>query len=155
MVGGVSLHRAARSGVRSACADWPRDWRLVAPMAAPHQILIVEDEPRVSEFIRDALMGIGYAVEVASGGADALDKVSRHAPDLVLLDLNLPDMPGFEVLDRLRARSFTVPVVIVSGNTDSLMAEAARALGAVDYVTKPFELQRLIQAVETVVGSPS
>jgi CheY-like chemotaxis protein len=91
----------------------------------------------------------------ASGGADALDKVSRHAPDLVLLDLNLPDMPGFEVLDRLRARSFTVPVVIVSGNTDSLMAEAARALGAVDYVTKPFELQRLIQAVETVVGSPS
>jgi two-component system, OmpR family, KDP operon response regulator KdpE len=120
-----------------------------------HRILIVEDERRVSEFIRDALTEIGYAVEVASGGADALDKVNHDAPDLVLLDLNLPDMPGFEVLDRLRAQSFSVPVVIVSGNTDPLMAEAARALGAVDYVTKPFALERLTQAVQMVLGTPS
>ena len=84
---------------------------------------------------------------MAAGGADALNKVTDDAPDLVLLDLNLPDMPGFEVLDRLRARSPALPVVIVSGNTDPMMAEAALALGAVDYVTKPVTLDRLSEAV--------
>ena len=113
----------------------------------PHRILVIEDEGHVAGFIRDALTEIGYAVTVAAGGADALNKVTDDAPDLVLLDLNLPDMPGFEVLDRLRAQSSTVPVVIVSGNTDPMMAEAALALGAVDYVTKPFALDRLSQVV--------
>ena len=112
-----------------------------------HCILVVEDEGHVAGFIRDALTEIGYAVTVAAGGADALNKVSDDAPDLVLLYLNLPDMPGFEVLDRLCARSPALPVVIVSGNTDPMMAEAALALGAVDYVTKPFALDRLSQVV--------
>lgn len=112
-----------------------------------HRILVIEDEGHVAGFIRDALTEIGYAVTVAAGGADALNKVTDDAPDLVLLDLNLPDMPGFEVLDRLRARSPALPVVIVSGNTDPMMAEAALALGAVDYVTKPVTLDRLSEAV--------
>ena len=116
-------------------------------MSRAHHILVIEDEGHVAGFIRDALTEIGYAVTVAAGGADALNKVTDDAPDLVLLDLNLPDMPGFEVLDRLRARSPALPVVIVSGNTDPMMAEAARALGAIDYVTKPFELDRLSQVV--------
>jgi two-component system KDP operon response regulator KdpE len=89
---------------------------------------------------------------VAAGGADALNKVTDDAPDLVLLDLNLPDMPGFEVLDRLRARSPAPPVVIVSGNTDPMMAEAAVALGAVDYVTKPVTLDRLSHVVAVALG---
>jgi len=146
-VDALSTRRGTCDGQPSKCAQMTR--------SRSHRILIVEDERRVSEFIRDALTEIGYAVEVASGGADALNKVHHDAPDLVLLDLNLPDMPGFEVLDRLRAQSFTVPVVIVSGNTDPLMAEAARALGAVDYVTKPFALERLTQAVQMVLGTPS
>ena len=117
-----------------------------------HRILVVEDEGYVAGFIRDALTEIGYAVTVAAGGADALNKVTDDAPDLVLLDLNLPDMPGFEVLDRLRARSPAPPVVIVSGNTDPMMAEAAIALGAVDYVTKPVTLDRLSQVVAVALG---
>ena len=60
-----------------------------------HRILVIEDEGHVAGFIRDALAEIGYAVTVAAGGADALNKVTDDAPDLVLLDLNLPDMPGF------------------------------------------------------------
>jgi two-component system, OmpR family, KDP operon response regulator KdpE len=124
-------------------------------MTPPRRILIVEDDGRIAEFIRDALTEIGHAVDVASGGRDALKKVNHAAPDLVLLDLNLPDMPGFEVLERLRAQSFTVPVLIVSGNTDPLMVEAARALGAVDYLTKPFSIDRLTQAVEMVFAPPS
>ena len=118
-----------------------------------HRILVVEDEGHVAGFIRDALTEIGYAVTVAAGGADALNKVTDDAPDLVLLDLNLPDMPGFEVLDRLRARSPAPPVVIVSGNTDPMMAEAAVALGAVDYVTKPVTLDRLSQVVAVALGT--
>jgi len=94
----------------------------------PHRILVIEDENRVAEFIRDALTEIGYAIALAADGANALNKVTENAPDLVLLDLNLPDMPGFEVLDRLRARSPALPVVIVSGNTDPMMAEASLAL---------------------------
>jgi len=113
----------------------------------PHRILVVEDEGHVAGFLRDALTEIGYGVTVAAGGADALNKVTDQAPDLVLLDLNLPDMPGFEVLDRLRARLPSLPVVIVSGNIDPMMAEAARALGALDYVTKPVSLDRLNEAV--------
>jgi len=112
-----------------------------------HRILVIEDEGHVAGFIRDALTEIAYAVTVAAGGAHALNKVTDDAPDLVLLDLNLPDMPGFEVLDRLRARSPALPVVIVSGNTDPMMAEAALALGAVDYATKPVTLDRLSEAV--------
>src|SRR5262249_52906399 len=95
----------------------------------------------------DALTEIGYIVAVATGGADALNKATEDAPDLIMLDLNLPDMPGFEVLERLRARASTVPVVIVSGNTDPMMAEAALALGAVDYIAKPVELEVLSRVV--------
>jgi DNA-binding response OmpR family regulator len=71
---------------------------------------------------------------------------------LVLLDLNLPDMPGFEVLERLRARSSTIPVVIVSGNTDPMMAQAAIALGAVDYIAKPVGLEILSRVVAVTLA---
>jgi DNA-binding response OmpR family regulator len=122
----------------------------------PPRILVVEDDVRFASFLRDALTEFGYAVEVAASGTDALNKVTEGAPDLVLLDLNLPDMPGFEVLERLRGRSSTVPVVIVSGNTDPMMAEAAVALGAVDYITKPVDLDVLSRAVAvTLTGRDS
>src|SRR5215470_3671005 len=113
----------------------------------PNRILVVEDEVRVAGFLRDALTELGYIVAVATGGADALNKATEDAPDLIMLDLNLPDMPGFEVLERLRARASTVPVVIVSGNTDPMMAEAARALGARAYITKPIEFDVLSRAI--------
>jgi two-component system KDP operon response regulator KdpE len=113
----------------------------------PHRILVVDDEVLVAGFLRDALTEMGYAVAVAAAGADALNRVTEDVPDLVLLDLTLPDMPGFEVLKRLRARSSTLPVVIVSGSIDPLMLETAIARGAVDVLTKPFELERLSQVV--------
>ena len=118
----------------------------------PNRILVVEDEVRVAGFLRDALTEIGYTVAVATGGADALNKATEDAPDLIMLDLNLPDMPGFEVLERLRARASTVPVVIVSGNTDPMMAEAALALGAVDYIAKPVELEVLSRVVAVTLA---
>jgi two-component system KDP operon response regulator KdpE len=111
------------------------------------RILLVEDEIPVAGFLRDALTEIGYAVTVAADGTDALARVAEDAPDLVLLDLNLPDIPGVDVLERLCARSSTIRVVIVSGNTDPMMAEAARALGAVAYITKPVELGVLSRVV--------
>jgi len=117
----------------------------------PHRILVVEDEVLVAELLRDGLTEFGYVIAVAAGGADALNKVSEDAPDLVLLDQHLPDMPGFEVLERLRLRSSTVPVVIVSGNHDPMMAETARALGAVDYITKPVKLEVLSRAVAAIL----
>ena len=125
--------------------------RIADSAQVPHRgqdrILLVEDEIPVAGFLRDALTEIGYAVTVAAGGTDALAKVTEDAPDLVLLDLNLPDMPGVDVLEQLCTRSSTIRVVIVSGNTDPMMAEAVHALGAVAYITKPVELDVLSRVV--------
>ena len=71
----------------------------------------------------------------------------------MLLDLNLPDMPGFEVLERLRARASTVPVIVVSGSTDPMMAETAWALGALAYLTKPVEFDVLSRVVAMTLRS--
>jgi CheY-like chemotaxis protein len=96
-----------------------------------YRILGVDDELPVASLLRDALIEFGYAVTVADTGADALNAVRQRAPDLVLLDLTLPDMRGLEVPERLNHRPY------FSGNIDPMIAEAAIAHGAVDYIGKP------------------
>lgn len=123
-------------------------------MARParHRVLVVEDQVAVAEFVHDALTEIGYAVALAATAAEALARLVAHDPDLVLLDLNLPDLPGLELLDRLRAQWPKVPVVIISGTDDPILAQSALARGAADYVTKPFPLDRLREVVEGVLA---
>jgi len=123
-------------------------------MARParHRVLVVEDQVAVAEFVHDALTEIGYAVALAATAAEALARLVLDDLDLVLLDLNLPDLPGLELLDRLRAQWPKVPVVIISGTEDPILAQAALARGAADYVTKPFPLDRLREVVEVVLA---
>jgi two-component system KDP operon response regulator KdpE len=123
-------------------------------MARPdrHRVLVVEDQVAVAEFVHDALTEIGYAVALAATAAEALARLVADDPDLVLLDLNLPDLPGLELLDRLRAEWPKVPVVILSGTDDPILARAAMARGAADYVTKPFLLDRLHEVVKVVLA---
>jgi DNA-binding response OmpR family regulator len=123
-------------------------------MAGParHSVLVVEDQVAVAEFMHDALAEIGYAVALAATAAEALARLVSDDFDLVLLDLNLPDLPGLVLLDRLRAQWPKVPVVIISGTEDPILSQTALARGAADYVTKPFPLDRLREVVEVVLA---
>jgi two-component system KDP operon response regulator KdpE len=113
-------------------------------------ILVVDDEPQIRRFLRTSLGGQDYRVIEAASGAEALDAVKREMPDLVVLDLGLPDMDGLEVIQRLRASS-SVPIVVLSVRNDERGKVAALDLGADDYVTKPFGMDELVARVRAAL----
>jgi len=110
------------------------------------QILIIEDEPAIRKLLCIALEGEGYAVSEASTGADGLRAVATNAPDLVILDLGLPDKDGQHVLRELREFS-QVPVIICTVRSDDAQVLSAFESGADDYVTKPFNPEVLIARI--------
>ena len=105
-------------------------------------VLIVDDDPAIRRLLRASLGAEGYRTIEAARGTEALAAAAATPPDLVLLDLGLPDMDGIEVLKRLRATS-PVPVVVLSAREDERGKVAALDLGADDYVTKPFGVAEL------------
>jgi CheY-like chemotaxis protein len=105
--------------------------------------------------LREVLTGFGYAVRHAGGGVEGLQLVTLFEPDLVLLDLTMPGMPGLEVLDHLRRDHPRIPVVILSGNEDANVARATLRSGAVDYMQKPFNITALARVVAAAIGSGS
>lgn len=109
------------------------------------RILIVDDEPDLLELIRVSLVREGYTVETASCGREALDAVARRAPDLVVLDLMLPDMAGTEVCRKLRAdsRFSSLPVLMLTAKGEEVDRVVGFELGADDYMTKPFSPREL------------
>jgi two-component system OmpR family response regulator len=124
---------------------------------APARILVVDDEPAITELLATALRYMGYEVTTASSGFAALDAAATTAPDLVVLDVMLPDLDGFEVCRRLRDQRDFVPVIFLSARD----AEEDRVTGFIrggdDYVTKPFSLEELtlrIRALLRRVGGP-
>src|SRR5258708_18106058 len=111
-------------------------------------ILTVEDEPRISRYLRSSLQMAGYDVLVAPDGVKALEIVQENRPDLVLLDLGLPHMGGFEVLEHIR-REFDIPVIVLTALDTEDDKVKALMMGADDYLPKPFgnrELQARIVA---------
>ncbi len=113
------------------------------------RILVVDDEPQIVRALRINLAARGYEVVVAPDGRSALAAAARHQPDLVILDLGLPDMDGTEVLGGLRGWT-DVPVLVLSGRTDSLDKVEALDAGADDYVTKPFGMDELLARIRAV-----
>jgi two-component system, OmpR family, response regulator len=111
------------------------------------KILVVEDERRLASFLDSGLRKEGYAVEHASTGAQALARVHRAQPDLVVLDLGLPDVDGTEVLDELRRMQPSLPVVVLTARGDVEARVESLDLGADDYVTKPFALEELVARI--------
>ncbi len=114
------------------------------------RVLVIDDEPQIRRFLRISLVSQGFAVSEAGTGSEGLTRGLEDAPDLVLLDLGLPDMDGQVLLDRLRARS-AVPVIVVSVRGQE--GEKVRALdhGANDYVTKPFGIQELLARIRALL----
>ncbi|HLG68558.1 MAG TPA: response regulator transcription factor [Acidimicrobiales bacterium] len=113
-------------------------------------ILVVDDEPYITDLLSAALRFEGFAVEVASTGADALRAARARRPDLVLLDVMLPDLPGIEVCRRLREAGDGVPVVFLTALDATADKVAGLQLGD-DYVTKPFSLDELVARIGAVL----
>jgi two-component system, OmpR family, KDP operon response regulator KdpE len=113
-------------------------------------ILVVDDEPQILRALRINLKARSYEVETAERGVDALASVARHLPDLVLLDLGLPDMDGVEVVLGLRGWT-DVPIMVLTGRSEQ--SEKVRVLdaGADDYVTKPFSMEELLARLRALL----
>ena len=111
--------------------------------AAPVRVLVVDDEPPIRKLLRLGLTTQGYDVIEAPNGKTALDLL-REAPDLIILDLGLPDIEGHELLRTIRARNESVPIVVLSSRGDEAGKVQALDFGADDYVTKPFGMDELL-----------
>ncbi|MEU4238285.1 response regulator [Actinoplanes sp. NPDC026619] len=113
------------------------------------RILVVDDDPQILRALRINLRAREYDVDVAADGAGALQAAAAHPPDLVVLDLGLPDMDGDEVIRGLRGWT-TVPIIVLSGRAEGTDKVAALDAGADDYVTKPFGLDELLARIRAV-----
>jgi DNA-binding response OmpR family regulator len=113
-------------------------------------ILVVDDAPNIVELVRLYLEGAGFATLVATDGPAAVELHRKHRPDLVILDLMLPGMDGFEVCRAIRREADT-PVVMLTARTDDVDAIVGLELGADDYVTKPFNPRALVARVKAIL----
>ena len=115
-------------------------------MSGGARVLVVDDEPGIVRVLRTNLAGHGFQVETAETGAAALESYRQHKPDLIILDLGLPDMDGSEVIRALRLES-SVPILVLSVRGAERDKVAALDLGADDYLTKPFGVDELLARV--------
>lgn len=119
--------------------------------ASMTRILIVDDEPPIRRLLRTSLVSQGFQIVEAATGREALDEVGQARPDLIVLDLGLPDMQGQEVIRLLRGQGSSVPIVVLSSRTDETGKVEALDLGADDYVTKPFGTDELLARIRTAL----
>jgi two-component system response regulator VicR len=115
-----------------------------------HRILVVEDDPTLRLVLQDNLRSEGYRVDVAADGVSAVRNTQETIPDLIVLDLTLPDCDGFELLPVLR-QSGQVPIIVLTARTQQVEKVKGLALGADDYITKPFDPEELLARVRAVL----
>ena len=113
-------------------------------------ILVVDDEPRIVRFVQMNLELEGYQVSTASSGLEAIDKVRREIPNLVILDIMMPEMDGYETLERIR-RVSNVPVIMLTVKAEEEDKVRGLEFGADDYVTKPFSPRELMSRVKAAL----
>jgi two-component system, OmpR family, response regulator len=116
-----------------------------------HRVLVVDDEPNIVDVVSMALKFQGFAVESAGTGAEALNAVADFRPHLMVLDVMLPDMEGFDVAQRLGAQRARVPIIFLTARDDTADKIRGLSIGGDDYVTKPFSLEELIARVRTIL----
>ncbi|HET7240523.1 MAG TPA: type II/IV secretion system protein, partial [Gemmatimonadales bacterium] len=128
--------------------------RAPATRGAGTTVLLVEDEEQLRRVMKDLLEREGYTVAEARDGVQALDQVDRFAPDVIILDLNLPGIDGYSVLAQLRSRQATrtIPVVVLTAKGDEDNEVRVFELGADDFITKPFRARALSARIEAVLG---
>ena len=119
------------------------------------QVLVIDDEPNIRELVQVALKFHGCSVTTASSGREALRLAEATRPDLIVLDIMLPDLDGFEVCRQLRAAGNEVPVIFLTARDTSSDTVTGLALGGDDYVTKPFSVEALVARVRAVLRRAS
>jgi len=119
-----------------------------------YKLLVVDDEQEIVELLRDKLSKAGYEVAVAYDGEEALVKVASEKPDIILLDLKLPKLDGFEVIKRVREKQKEkwIPIIVVSANTDIEALKQCYGLEADHYLTKPCDMEKVVRGVETMIS---
>lgn len=115
-----------------------------------NKIIIVEDDPGISKYLQAALRGRDYEPMLATDGKTALEMIASHCPDLLLLDLGLPDMDGSEIIRSVRSWS-RMPIIVISARNAELDKAAALDMGADDYLTKPFGTVELLARIRTAL----
>jgi len=121
----------------------------------PKRVVCIEDEPEMIDLVRLILGRKGFTVIGANGGVEGFDTVRREKPDLVLLDLMMPDMDGWEVYQQMKAdpELKDIPVVVVTAKAQSIDKVLGLHIAKVDdYITKPFGPQELLESVEKILG---
>lgn len=131
-------------GVRSAIRA---TFHRLAQNSMPQRILVVEDEPEMQVLLRDNFEFEGYEVISVESGEQALALIESERPDLILLDLMLPGLSGYEVCHKLRLRGMHVPIIMITARNTELDRIAGFELGADDYVCKPFSVRELVARV--------
>ncbi|TLY26108.1 MAG: response regulator [Nitrospirae bacterium] len=114
------------------------------------KILVVDDELMMLSLLRTILIRLGHEVFMASGGTEAIEKFRTDRPQITILDLNLPDLNGIEVLQQIRGADPKAPVIILTGAGTDAMEQQARALGVTDFLQKGFSLHGLGEALRRV-----
>ena len=117
-------------------------------MADRKVILIVDDDPELSDGIRAVLENHGHKVLQARDGQQGKTMVYNHRPDLVILDMMMPRMGGYPVLEHFKGKADAPPIIMITANEGSRHKAYAEYLGVVDYIRKPFAMERLLEAVE-------
>ncbi|HXE71702.1 MAG TPA: response regulator transcription factor [Candidatus Nitrosotenuis sp.] len=118
---------------------------------ARRRILVVEDEPHMLDLIRTTLETAGLVVSGATSGAEGLQRLREELPDLVILDLNLPDMTGLEVLSEMRRSGMQCPVIVLTVQDNPEDRVRGLELGADDYIGKPFDHRELVSRIKAVL----
>jgi len=116
------------------------------------KILVVDDELNVAQMLAEYLTEQGYQVATAHGGIEALTKIDLEKPQVILLDIRMPEMDGVEVLRRIRSFDTEVGILMISANDDVELAKQTIAMGAFDYTLKPVDFAYLSRAVDTMMA---
>ncbi|MGC5615524.1 response regulator transcription factor [Georgenia sp. Z1491] len=121
------------------------------PAPTEAHLLVVDDEPNIRELLTASLRFAGFEVTPAADGNEALRRAGENRPDLVVLDVMLPDMDGFTVLRRLRAHDESLPVLFLTARDDLSDKVHGLTVGGDDYITKPFSLEEVVARIRTVL----
>lgn len=123
-------------------------------MSAPPRVLVVDDDPACVSLLRDILSRDGLAVESAATASECFERLCGPPPQLILLDIMLPDVDGLSALGRIRGATATagIPVIVISTLSEKSYRLRARELGAAGYLVKPFDARRLVDEVRRAVG---
>ena len=121
------------------------------PKSNEATIVVVDDEPAIRDLLATSLKFSGFAVEMAATGSQAIETIEKNKPDLIVLDVMLPDIDGFTVTRRIRQEGINAPILFLTARDDSQDKIMGLSVGGDDYVTKPFSLEEVVARIRAIL----